>query len=227
VLDFNGTLADDGHIMAPLFVELFASLGLELTVEQYHRDLAAISDRDTFTRALESAGLPFDEGRLEDLIRARRQGYLEAVAQQPPVDAGAREFVRAAAAADVALAIASGAFREEIESVLRAAELDEWFSAVVAIDDVVRGKPDPEGFRVALARLNEELGVRPAIQASEVVAVEDATDGAQAAREAGMHVAAVRGPGYDEASGYAELVIERLEPGVLEAMLALAGPSAG
>jgi beta-phosphoglucomutase-like phosphatase (HAD superfamily) len=53
------------------------------------------------------------------------------------------------------------------------------------------------------------------------VAVEDATDGALAARAAGMRVAAIRGLGYDETSGYADLLIDRLDLAALEQILAL------
>jgi hypothetical protein len=39
VLDFNGTLGQDNQVVAPLNVEVFASVGAPLTVEEYHRDL--------------------------------------------------------------------------------------------------------------------------------------------------------------------------------------------
>ena len=35
VLDFNGTLAQDDHLVAPLYVRGFAAAGAELSVEQY------------------------------------------------------------------------------------------------------------------------------------------------------------------------------------------------
>ncbi len=46
VLDFNGTLAQDGHLTAPLCVDTFASVGVPLTVEDYQRELAAMPDRE-------------------------------------------------------------------------------------------------------------------------------------------------------------------------------------
>ena len=44
----------------------------------------------------------------------------------------------------------------------------------------------------------------------DTVVFEDATDGARAARAAGMRCVALRGPAYDEGSGVAELVVDRL-----------------
>jgi len=91
----------------------------------------------------------------------------------------------------------------------------------VSIDDVRHGKPDPEGFTRALAQLNAVTGADPPIEPRQTVAVEDATGGAQAARAAGMRVAAIRGMGYDPASGYADIVIDRLDPAALDLMLAI------
>jgi beta-phosphoglucomutase len=221
VLDFNGTLAQDDDLLAPLYVDVFASLGAPLTVEEYHRDLAALPDRQVFDLALARAGLPVDEGRREALIRARVDGYLAAVARKQPIGDDAVEFVRAASER-VPLAIASGAFRREIEFVLGAAGVSAHIGVVVSIDDVTHGKPHPEGFLRALAGLNGLLAADPPIRAFETVAVEDATGGASAARAAGMRVAALRGPGYDPASGHANVVIDRLDPAALEAIMGLA-----
>jgi beta-phosphoglucomutase len=223
VLDFNGTLAQDDHLVAPLYVDAFASIGATLTAEEYHRDLAALPDREVFELGLQRARLPVDPIRRDALVQARLEGYMAAVAETPPIAAHAVAFVRAAAGR-VHLAIASGAFRREIESVLDAAALSAYFEAIVAIDDVTHGKPHPEGFLRALEEINRTSGELQPITAAEVVAVEDATAGAYAARQAGMHVAAIRGPGYDPLSGHAELIIERLDPAALEQMLVLADP---
>ena len=114
---------------------------------------------------------------------------------EPPIAQHAVEFVRAAAQR-VQLAIASGAFRREIEHVLSTAGVRDYFTAVVSIDDVANGKPDPEGFLRALELLNAGGAVNPPIEPWQAVAVEDATAGAHAARAAGMRVAAIRGLGY-------------------------------
>jgi HAD superfamily hydrolase (TIGR01509 family) len=222
VLDFNGTLAHDDHLVARLYVDAFASVGVAVTVEEYHRELAALPDRDVFELAIRGGGMPFDAARRDALIQARVDGYMAAVAADPPIPAHAIRFVRAAAKR-VALAIASGAFRREIEHVLHAAGVQEHFQAVVAIDDVDNGKPDPEGFRHALAELNRVTAADPAIEPHRVVAVKDATGGAQAASAAGMRVAAIRWLGYDPASGYADVVVDRLDRPALELMLGIGG----
>jgi hypothetical protein len=96
VLDFNGTLAQDGDLVARLFVDIFASVGVPLTVEEYHRDLAALPDREVFDLALARARFAPHESRRDGLVRTRVDGYLAAVARAPPIDAAAIAFVRAA-----------------------------------------------------------------------------------------------------------------------------------
>ena len=52
VLDFNGTLAPDDHILGPLYVDAFASTGASLNPEEYQRDLSALHDCEVFDLAL-------------------------------------------------------------------------------------------------------------------------------------------------------------------------------
>jgi beta-phosphoglucomutase len=75
-------------------------------------------------------------------------------------------------------AIASSAPRLNVEVMLRALHLTPYFDALVTSEDVVHGKPDPEVFLTAAARLS--------VQPSRAIVVEDAAAGIEAARRAGM-----------------------------------------
>ncbi len=117
-------------------------------------------------------------------------------------------FVRALAA-EVPVAICSGAVREEVELVLELAGLRDSICAVVCIDDVDQGKPDPSGYLLALARVNEDRGLHESIIARDVLAIEDSPAGVQAARAAGLRCAAVAGD--ERAESAADFVIDRLD----------------
>lgn len=82
-------------------------------------------------------------------------------------------------------AIASSAPRENVEVVLGVLGLERVFGACVAAEDVRHGKPAPDVFLTAAAR----LGVAPA----RCVVVEDAEAGVEAARRAGMRAVGVGG----------------------------------
>jgi beta-phosphoglucomutase-like phosphatase (HAD superfamily) len=160
-----------------------------------------------FEDLFEAHGRPLEAAAMDDLLRERVGRYLSAVRDDHPVADHTVACVRELAL-HVPVGIASGAFREEIEHVLEAAGLDRLVSVIVAIDEVEAGKPDPESFTAALAHINR--GRSEPIPPHDTVVFEDATDGARAARAAGMRCVALRGPAYDEESGAAELVVDRL-----------------
>ena len=80
-------------------------------------------------------------------------------------------------------AVASSAPRANLEVIVEALGLDGYFAAVASAEDVTEGKPDPQVFLVAAAKLGVEPG--------SCVVVEDAPAGTEAARRAGMRCVGV------------------------------------
>ena len=60
---------------------------------------------------------------------------------------------------------------------------------IVSAEQVERGKPDPEGFLLALKLLNKKL--RKSIQPADCIVIEDSHWGLEAAKAAGMHAVAI------------------------------------
>jgi len=87
-----------------------------------------------------------------------------------------------------------------------------------AIGDTEIGKPRPESFTTALARINFDQP--EASRPENKVVIEDTSDGARAARAAGMRCIAIRGRVYDEPSGLAARVVDRLTPELALSLLA-------
>lgn len=98
----------------------------------------------------------------------------------PPVEPvpGAVELLRRLHATGTPLALVTSARRWYAEEKLADLAAGDVFEAVVTGDDVVNGKPDPEGYRAGCAR----LGVDPA----RAVAFEDSPAGVTAAKGAGL-----------------------------------------
>ena len=153
VFDFNGTLSHDEPILLSIYQQLFARHGRPLTAEQYVSDLAGNTEE-----AIVQGWLGVEGDELEALIADRIDRYV-ARADGSTVPAAVREAVRHAASR-VPVAIVSGAYRREIEPVVARAGLADVVQGIVAADDVTRGKPDPEGYRRALALLGDDR--RPA-----------------------------------------------------------------
>lgn len=105
------------------------------------------------------------------------------------------------------LAVATSSTRARLDLSLTVTELDGYFAATVAGDEVAVAKPSPDLYLEAAAR----LGVEP----SECVAVEDAPNGIEAARSAGMLVVAVeRGQFAPSDLAAADIVVPTLTPAV-------------
>jgi HAD superfamily hydrolase (TIGR01509 family) len=83
------------------------------------------------------------------------------------------------------LACCSNSIRETIELMLRESGVDECFEFIISNQDVAKPKPDPEIYLTAIAR----MGLTP----PDVLIVEDAPHGVEAARRSGAHLCQVTG----------------------------------
>jgi HAD superfamily hydrolase (TIGR01509 family) len=182
LFDFNGVLVDDEDVHFEAFRRTLAVLGITISHEIYRRYLG-YDDRATIVALLDhhDRRAACDDGELARAVARKQATYARLAGEHPRLGFGARALVRALRDAGARLAIVSGARRAEIDAVLDAAALRGDFEAVVAAEDVARGKPDPEGYRLALARLQAAAGT-----ALDAVAIEDAPAGLRAARAAGL-----------------------------------------
>jgi sugar-phosphatase len=80
-------------------------------------------------------------------------------------------------------AVATSARRHSATRMLDELGLLDYFKAIVTADDITNGKPAPDIFLLAAERLD--------VEPTKCVVFEDAYAGVQAARAAGMYVAAI------------------------------------
>ncbi len=207
VFDFNGTLSNDEPILCEIFRELFAAQGKPLAADEYYDRLAGLSDPE-----IVETWLGKGHSATAEVIEQRTARYRAAVRDGSTVSEPVREAVRYAAER-LPVAVVSGAARAEIEPVLEAAGLRDAVSVIVSADDVVNGKPEPEGYLRALELLNE--GLQPA----DVVVFEDTEAGVAAAKTAGMRCIAVLGTLPAKRLAAADELVPRLERSVVERLL--------
>ena len=96
---------------------------------------------------------------------------------------GVREWVARLHAEGWRQAIATSAPRLNLETLVDAMQMRQYFAADVAAEDVTHGKPDPEVFLLAASRLGADPG--------RSIVVEDAPTGIEAGRRAGMRTVGV------------------------------------
>jgi HAD superfamily hydrolase (TIGR01509 family) len=198
VFDFNGTLSHDEPVLFAIYSELFAEHGRPLTEADYYGRLAGNTEESIIGGWLGVAGV-----ELRALVEERIDRYVRR-ADGATIPPALRDVVRYAAAR-VPVAVVSGACRREIDPVLAGAGLSEHLTAVVAADDVTRGKPDPEGYSLALESLGDGLLAR------DVVAFEDTEAGVAAAIAAGLRCIAVRGTLPDERLAAADDIVGAID----------------
>jgi beta-phosphoglucomutase len=205
--DFNGTLSHDEPILFAVYSELFSERGRPLTERDYYGTLAGLSEETIIGTWL---GVTGDE--LADLVEERIDRYLARAGRGETIPDATREAV-AEASGRVPVAVVSGAFRREIEPVLEGAGLTGHVSALVAADDVLHSKPDPECYARAVELLGD--GLRP----DEVVAFEDTEAGVASAKAAGLLCVGVLGTHDRERLRRADEIVERLDAAVVRRAL--------
>jgi beta-phosphoglucomutase len=217
IFDFNGVLVDDEAIHFALFREVLAQEEVVITERDYHERYLGYDDRGCFQAALVDAGQSADRARLDQLIAQKAHRYVEVAGQ------GLRFFPEAAetlggVAARWPVAICSGALRPEIEDALRRLGQLDNITAIISAEDTEKGKPDPEGYRLALAALRARAcngrnltrshsKTQPNLEAINCLVIEDSLAGIVSAKGAGMRAVGVpntytadqlRGAGADE-----------------------------
>lgn len=188
--DFNGTLSNDEPILARVYRELIPGL----TGAEYYERFAGHTDEYIFD----------GDARL---IHERVRRYNELVVDGSTVDDEVRAAVRFAAAR-VPVALVSAALTAEIEPVLAASGLRDAFSVVLSQDDVTRGKPDPQPYRLAAERLE--------VSPSELLVFEDTDVGVASAKAAGAYVVGLTRTLGATRMAAADELIERIDLAVVE-----------
>ncbi len=207
VFDFNGTLSDDEPLLCEIFATMFAERGRPLSAQEYYDQLAGLSDPEIVL-----TWLGRDYTDVDGAVEERVQRYRDAVSDGSTVHDYVREAVRYAAER-VPLAICSGAARAEIEPVVEAAGLAPLLRGIVSSDDVVEGKPHPEGYLKALELLD-------GVPAHEVLAIDDTEAGVASAKAAGLVTFAKTGTLDPHRLAAADELIDRIDLALIQRVLA-------
>jgi beta-phosphoglucomutase len=157
LFDFDGVIVNSEPLHFYAFHEVLKAEGVEITEDEYYRELIGFDDRGGFRKVFERRGRPLEPRTLLALM-ARKSHVMMQLIHERRFHAlpGVEEFVRGLWRTRP-LAICSGALREEIEAMLEGVSLRDCFSVIVAAEDVTAGKPDPSGYLLTVRLLNEKM----------------------------------------------------------------------
>ncbi|MBD1927609.1 HAD family phosphatase [Trichocoleus sp. FACHB-90] len=185
LFDFNGVIIKDEAIHRGLIDEILISENLRSKPGEYRQFCLGRSDRACLKQILTNRGREVRDGYLTQLVNRKAQAYQQALdkLEELPIYPGLEDFIQKLRLHEVKLAIVSDALRTEVELVLNRTGLLEHFSVIIAADDITTSKPEPDGYLLAIERLN--------LKASNCLAIEDTPAGIQAARSASVQVVGV------------------------------------
>ncbi len=179
IFDFDGTLVDTMPLHYEAYRRTFAEIDIELAPADYYDHVGGAA-RETIPRFLR--GRPSRWSVTQ--IHARKQEHADALLRTQDVPRLATSALLPLLHGRVPMAIASSGSRPAIELVLERLGWTAYFEAVVTGADVPHGKPAPDLFLAAAARL--------AVPPARCLAFEDTDDGVESARRAEMAVVDVR-----------------------------------
>lgn len=191
VFDYDGVLADTEPLHLRAFQETLRTRNVELTREDYFEHYLGLDDEGVFCAVARDRGVAWPDEVVRALVadKARRFGKLSAT--EPVLMPGVAARLRVWNGR-VAMAIASGSLRGEIEPVLQAHGIRSLLPVIVAAGETPRGKPAADPYLRALELLAARRGPGlDALDPRRSVAIEDSPWGISAARQAGMKIVAL------------------------------------
>jgi beta-phosphoglucomutase len=180
IFDMDGVLVDSEPLINAAAIGMFREKGLNVQPADFLPFVGAGEER-YIGGVAEKYHLPLD---LAAAKQRTYEIYLELVPSQLEAFPGAYDFVLACREAGLRVAVASSADRIKVAANLKKLGLpQEFWDTVVTGEQAKEKKPSPEAFLLAARKLN--------VEPAECVIVEDAVNGIQAAKAAGMRCIAI------------------------------------
>jgi beta-phosphoglucomutase family hydrolase len=177
VFDMDGTLVDSMPWHLRSWAAVLAEHGVTVEPRQFLLRTAGMTAKTIFREWL---GPTLSDSEIARLTEEKETLYRRLYAPHVRSISGADEFLKKARDRGIGIALATAAPEENVTFILSRTKLGALFDVIVTADDGFPGKPAPEIFLAAAAR----LGIAP----RRAIVFEDALNGVEAARRAGMRV---------------------------------------
>jgi beta-phosphoglucomutase len=207
VFDFDGVIADSEPLHLRAFQQILAEERIELSAADYYSRYLGYDDVGLFQALAADRAVTMTDRQVTELVARKGVRLQQMLHDDHVLFPGAVEFIRTAAA-EVPIAIASGALKPEILSIIEAAGIDELFTTIVAAGDTPQSKPSPAPYRLAFEQLRAKSGRE--LDPRRCVAIEDSRWGLESAQGAGLRCVGVTNSYPAKELPQAELVVSGL-----------------
>jgi beta-phosphoglucomutase len=177
IFDMDGVLIDSGAHHRAAWRALLDEIGEEPAHPEHWRLTIGRPSEEAMPLLL---GRPMSEHEVWRLARRKRDLYVQLARGGIVTVAGVDRFVADLAHTKIPRAVGTSASSFDVDRLLAGAGLRRYFDVIVTADDVRYGKPDPEVYLLAAARMR--------VAPERCVVFEDSLVGVQAGRSAGMRV---------------------------------------
>lgn len=179
IFDLDGVLVDTGWAHKRAWYDLAEKEGFRMSDEFFYRTFGMQNYQ--IIPMLVGGDLP--SGEVDRLSGWKEQRYRELIADKLALSSGASELLSGLRNGGFLLAVGSSAPRANLDLVLERLGLADHFDVCVTKEEVSAGKPAPDTFLTVAQKLS--------LPPHHCVVVEDAVQGVEAGKAAGMRVVAV------------------------------------
>ncbi|UCC97022.1 MAG: HAD family phosphatase [Phycisphaerales bacterium] len=179
IFDLDGVLVDTGCAHRQSWYDLAEREDLDMS-DEFFTNTFGMQNYQILPML---AGRELSDEEIERLSDWKEQRYRDLIAEKLTLPPGADKLLDELKAAGFLAAIGSSAPGANLELVLEKLHLHDYFDAWVTKEEIANGKPAPDTFLRAAQKL--------ALPPTRCVVVEDAVQGVEAGKAAGMAVIAL------------------------------------
>jgi beta-phosphoglucomutase len=179
IFDLDGVLVDTGWAHKQAWFAFAQKQGVDISDDFFCTTFGMTNDR-IIPMLFGRTPSPQQLNRLSDW---KEQLYRRIIADKLTLDNNVESLLADLKKRGFLLAIGSSAPKANLDLIRKRLRFDQYFDAYVTCEDVTEGKPSPQTFLKAAERLS--------IPPGSCVVVEDAVQGIEAGKSAGMAVVAV------------------------------------
>jgi HAD superfamily hydrolase (TIGR01509 family) len=173
LFDLDGTISETDSLHLPTWVDALQPFGVEVDEEFYRHRISGRNTAEIVRELLPE--LADEQGR--SIGDAKEASFRERASELEPLP-GLVDFVERGRERGMWIALVTNAPEENVETILPALKLRDFFDVVVLADDVGAVKPDPAPYSAALKKTR--------VPAERALAFEDSVSGIASSVAAGI-----------------------------------------
>jgi beta-phosphoglucomutase len=173
IFDFDGTLVDSCALHAKAFHAVLKPWQISFN----YQDIVGMKTKDAMIKLLRGGDIELPEDLIRELIKKKQDLVRKQIKNDLQLMPNVADFIKKAHTSHEMVVVSAGS-RLSIDIAFEKFNLYPWFKMVITSEDVTHAKPHPEGFLMALDKMQ--------VDACQALVFEDSEPGFLAAKAAGI-----------------------------------------